>query len=283
MEIVFAGICCWVDARAPKTGKTVIIRNAESGGTHGGAVIPAHSAFIHAKRSEVNTESWSSDWAGSEDLIFRLGGDYLTIDPTPRGGSIDISLLPHVRERVTTNPICPAADEIRPGFLDDPTPERVLALLDLPADADVYSGTNANGAFYAALRMPAMPVTITATPFCGSAAGVRSLRIEDPDARVFIANVTMADYLMGVGAPDNDHQFLVCDIFRPVSPPNAAAQRPNDPAGKAPALAGLKPPRGMAQVDLHREPIPALHSVEQRTMRTYLDTLAVGCSDTQWP
>lgn len=283
MEIVFAGICCWVDAQPPKTGKTVIIRNAESGGTHGGIPIPAHSAFVHTKREEVNTARWNSDWSGGEDLIFRLRGDYITIDPMPGGGSIDISLLPHVRDRINTTPICPAADEIRPGFLESPDPEKVLGLLDLPAEADVYSATNANGAFYAALRMNTVPVTITATPFSGDPEGVRTLTIEDPDARVFIANVNMTDYLMGVGASDNEHKFLVCDIFRSVPALRAVKPRPEDRSSGAPELQSLRPPQEGARAELHHAPIPVLYNVERRTMRTYLDTLAVGCSDTQWP
>jgi len=58
MDIVFAGICCWVDAKPPTTGKTVIVRNALGGGTHQGNIIPPHFAFIHAKREQIDAHDW---------------------------------------------------------------------------------------------------------------------------------------------------------------------------------------------------------------------------------
>lgn len=278
MEIVFSGICCWVDAVFPG-GKTVIIRNALNGGAHNGVRIPPHYAFIHAKRSQVDDSRWPADWGSQDDVLFWLTGDRLTIDPTPRGGDIDISMLPHVAARVMTDPICSAAEEIRPGYIEEPTTAKVLALLDLPGDADVRCGANEQGAAYAVLRMPSQPVTITAAPFDDGMGETRSLTITDSAATVLIVNVNMPEYITGLGAQDDDHKYLVCEIFQsqPVDDETVRFVSPEA------AFAALE--------DVPSEATAALCEVEDKRMwyaagrqlNKYLDTLAGGCSASQWP
>jgi hypothetical protein len=287
MQIVFAGICCWVDASPPKLGKTVIIRNALGGGMHNGMPIPSHTAFIHAKRDQVDASNWGSNWSGSDDnLLFWLTGDYLTFDPVPSGGAIDISLLPHVRDSNNTDAICPGADEIRPGFLENPTPSAVLALVDVPPDADVHCTPNANHAMYATLTIPATPVTVTATPFEDGDSSPRSLTINDPDARVFIANVTVSEYLAGVGAPDDDHKYLVCEIF---SPHAVVTGKPGETKlserrkASLPVLASRKSVTEAHAAELDRITLTKLRRAANRSMHEFLDTLAGGCSDSRWP
>ena len=283
MEIIISGICCWVDAAPPKTGKTVIIRNALNGGTHAGALIPPHYAFIHAKRHQVDETDWPADWGNSDDVLFWLTGDYLTIDPIPSGGSVDISMLPHVASGSMSDPICPNADEIRPGYCDDPATERVLALLDVPSDADVVSGVTEKGAAFAALRMPAAPVTITATPFGDSIGIARSLKIIDADAKVFIVNVNMPEYIAGFGARDDEHKYLVCEIFRERTT-DMAAEAGKSPAEAFAALLDEVPPGAPAELyELGDGSITPLQHAAGRDMCDYLNTLAGGCSASQWP
>jgi hypothetical protein len=282
VDIIFAGICCWVDAKAPNTGKTVIIPNALLGGTHRGSIIPPHSAFIHAKRNEVDSANWEVEWTGGDDnLLFMLDGDYITFDPTPGGGSIDIALLPHVKARVDRDPICSSADEIRPGFRDQPNPLHVLGLAELPADASVSCFSNDTGAVFAKLHMPSAPVTITATPFNG--VGItRSLTVIDPDARVLIANVSMPEYLLGIGAPDDDHKYLVCEMFRP----HSRAQLPTPIAPREVASAVMSTTLSVAEAranDMERVTLSTLKRASQKDMHDFLCTFAVGCSDSQWP
>ena len=283
MEIVFAGICCWVDAPSPRTGKTVIIRNALAGGTHSGALIPPHHAFIHVKRDQVDSGGWTYDWAGGDDnLLFYLNGDYVTFDPVPSGGSIDLSLVPHVLDAVDTDPICPAAQEIRFGYLENPNAASVLGLVDIPVDADVRSDANLHQAIFATLTMPGAPVTITATPFDGEAP-VRSLKVTDPNARMFIANVTLSEYLTGVGALDDSHRYLVCDIFKPKPTESKAALTHS---ALQSASANSRPKHGKGQSDmlsLDHISLTTLRRAARRNMSDFLDTLAMGCSDSQWP
>lgn len=283
MDIAFAGICCWVDAKPPKSGKTVIVRNALGGGTHKGAVIPPHFAFIHAKRDRIDTHNWGIGWAGGDDnVLLWLTGDYVTFDPLPSGGSIDISLLPHVAARITTDAICPAADEIRSGFRDDPSAANVLALIDLPPDADVRCGTNDRQAVFATLHIPEAPVMITATPFADSEGVPRSLTVLDPDAQIFIANVNMPEYLTGIGAPDDDHQYLVCDIFKP----RVSAATSGSSVARSAASATLSASLSVAEAqlsELDRVSLATLRRASSRHMRDFLSSLAAGCSDSQWP
>ena len=106
MEIVFAGICCFVDAKAPKTGKTVIIPNSRRGGLKDAVPIPPHRAFIHAKRRNVEMSNWQpAITVGDDDVFFYLEGDRITFDPVPAGGSIDITSLPHVKDATGDLPI----------------------------------------------------------------------------------------------------------------------------------------------------------------------------------
>ena len=279
MEIVFSGICCWVDASFPG-GKTVIIRNALNGGIHDNAPIPPHYAFIHAKRDQVGDYRWPADWVSADgDALYWLTGDRLTLDPNPSGGSIDISPLPHVSGGLQCTGICEAADEIRPGFIDEPTTAKVLGLMDLPATADVQCDANERGAAYAVLRMPSAPVTITATPFDDSLGQTRSLTIHDADARVFIVNVNMPEYMAGLPARDDEHKYLVCEIFRsraseheipqPLSPFAAFAELAEKLPAELPQLSDIKNAR--------------MEAAAGRNMYDFLDTLAGGCSASQWP
>jgi hypothetical protein len=280
VEIIVTGICCWVDASPPRSGKTVIIRNALGGGTRRGSSIPPHFAFIHGKRDEVDATRWGVGWAGGDDnVFFYLTGDRLMFDPTPTGGSIDISLLPHVAARITNDPICAAADEIRHGFRENPSTANVLALIDLPSDADVECGVTERGAAYASLKMPQVPVTITATPFADSDGVPRSLTITDPNARIFIANVNMPEYVTGIGAPDDDHKYLVCDIFKP----RAVASEPMHFLQDGPMAATTLSVAAAQTSELERVSLSALRSAANRQMGDFLSTLAAGCSSSQWP
>jgi len=287
VQVVFAGICCWVDSPAPKQGKTVIVRNALNGGSHQGSPIPPHTAFIHAKRNDVDAADWPVNWAGADDnLLFWLTGEHLSFDPAPNGGAIDITLIPHVRDTVGTDPICPRAGEIRPGFLANPTSDAVLALVELPPEADVHAETNAKNAIYATLTIPDAPVTITATPFDGGPS--RSLVVTNPEARVFIANVSVPEYLLGVGAEDDDHKYLVCEIFRPVGPeisvkPVVVGDTPAPRRRSTPMLASIAPLSNAHAAELDRVSLSTFHNAANRGMRVFLDTLAGGCSDSQWP
>lgn len=276
MEIVFAGICCFVDAKAPKTGKTVIIPNSTRGGLKDAMPIPPHSAFIHAKRQDVEMTNWLPRLtAGDDDLVFLLEGDAITFNPVPGGGSIDIKNLPHVRDAVADFPICEAADEIRPPFRDEPDGFYVNGLVDLSATASVSTSSNGNGAIFATLRMSEPEVTITATPFNGGAA--RSLKITNPSASVFICNVSMTDYLMGRGADDNNHKYLVCEIFKPRSVASAGTPRKKDKGAMMLAeLSDIDSP-------VDEDTPPLLQVTPGKAMQDYLVTFAVGCSDSQWP
>lgn len=274
MEIVFAGICCWIDSVPPGTGKTVIIPNASRGGAHRGTPIPPHSAFIHVKKGQVETTNWEAGVTSEDNLIFLLDGESITFDPVPSGGAIDISALPHVRDRAGKEPICRAADELRPGFVDKPEKLRVAGLVRLPADADVTTSANGNGATFAVLRMPNQPVTITATPFSGS--GARTLRITDPSATVFIANVTLMEYLRRTPAATDDHQFLVCHMFTARSAANDTAAAG---IGREVMLAELAGPEG-EPVDF--DAASALTGTSA-TAEDFFCGFAAGCSDSQWP
>jgi hypothetical protein len=285
MEIVFSGICCWVDTVPANGGKTVIIRNALNGGAHDGTRIPPHYAFIHAKRGQVNDDGWRADWGSESDVLYWLTGDRLTLDPAPAGGGINISVLPHVAERVINEPICSGADEIRPGYLDAPVTANVLGLLDLPADADVQCGTTDRGAAFAVLQMPSASVTITATPFADSMGEQRSLTIVDPDARVFIVNVNMPEYMAGLGAPDDDHKYLVCDIFQRHTA-TAQSLASISPSEAFAAGAQQLPSHATAELcDIDDGQTTAIKYAagQGRAMKEYLDTLAGGCSASQWP
>jgi hypothetical protein len=275
VEIVFAGICCWVDAKSPSTGKTVIIPNSTRGGLKDGSPIPPHSAFIHAKRRDVEPSNWPpAITVGDDDVLFLLDGDSISFDPTPAGGSIDITNLPHVKDAVGDVPICEAADEIRAPFRDAPDAAYVSGLVDLPGDAPVSTWANANGAVFATLYMPGAPVTITATPFKGG--GVRSLKITQSGARVFVCNVSMTDYLLGNTADEDDHKYLVCEIFKP----RAVAVRATSPKNQgAMMFAELSDMDAPADDD----PQPLLRGTPGKEMHDYLCTFAAGCSDSQWP
>jgi hypothetical protein len=282
MDIVFAGICCWVDALPPKTGKTVIIRNALRGGTHAGASIPSHWAFIHAKRDDVDATNWPISLAGDDNVFLYLTGDYLTFDPQPAGGTTDITLLPHVLGDDARDPICRAADQIRSGFSQQPQTARVLALVDLPPDAPVTCEANEHEAIYATLHLPQAPVTITATPFADSPGLPRSLTITNPNAEVFIANVSFGDYLIGVGAPDDDHKYLVCDIFKAAT----RTQLDLPPSPAVPATTTFAAVLSLSEVqadELDHVSLGTLKRAAGRDMRDFLSTLSAGCSDSQWP
>ena len=275
MEIVFAGICCWVDAKPPKTGKTVIIPNSTRGSSRDGVPIPPHSAFIHAKRNQVESSNWAPALtAGEDNLVFLLEGDAITFDPIPDGGSIDITNLPHVRDRVGDEPICKAADEIRAPFRDEPDPFYVSGLVDLPAEASVSTSTNGNGAMFATLHMPDVAVTITATSLKGGVA--RTLKITDVSAPVFICNVSMMDYLLGSTADDDSHKYLVCEMFKPHSTAAPRKSRENSDAVMFAELSEGAPPTG-------ENVLEKLKHTPEKVMQDFLCTFAAGCSDSQWP
>jgi hypothetical protein len=269
MEIVFAGICCWVDSLTPLNGKTVVIPNASRGGVHEGEPIPPHSAFIHVKQGQAESSSWQPAITSEDNRIFLLSGDRITFDPVPRGGAIDISALPHVREAIQKQPICGAAEEFRPGFLHQPNPLNVAALAELPADAPVSTSANEHGAMFAVLTMPDAPVTITATPLSGGPA--RSLTIIDPSATVYVANVTLSAYLLRSPAEDDDHQYLVCQMFTR----SGSASAPEALMSAEPAAPSHDP------ADL--EAAATLTGTSVEAMQDFLCGFAAGCSDSQWP
>lgn len=283
MEIVFSGICCFVDAPPSQGGKTVIVRNALRGGMHRSNLIPPHYAFVHAKREHVNSQNWGSGWLASEDnVLLWLTGDHLTIDPMPGGGTIELDSLPHVLGTENVEPICAAAHEIRHGFREDPNAFNVLALIDLPADAPVTSTTNVKGAAYATLHIDTSPVTITATPFDGVGVS-RSFTITDPDAVVFISNVDINSYLLGEGATDDEHRYLICELFRPrrTQPGLPLPELINAPQPVA-SLSSVEPaPR--VSTPLNQLNFAALEHAAQRGMPDFLSTFAAGCSASQWP
>jgi hypothetical protein len=283
MDIVFSGICCFVDSALPSVGKTVVVVNALRGGTHQGNLIPPHYGFLHAKREHVDTRNWGSGWLASDDnVLLWLTGDRITIDPMPRGGSIDISQLPHVAMQTSKESICPAAAEIRQGFRDNPSAFNVLALIDLPADAPVASGANDNGAVFATLHIDDAPVTITATPFDDSSGVSRSITVLNRDAHVFVANVDIDSYLLGDTAPDDNHKYLVCEMFRPRLAASAMSFRVRPRANL---------PSHLARVDgdasqhnpADRVSVGALRRAAGRGMPHFLSTFAAGCSNSQWP
>lgn len=279
MEIVFAGICCWIDAKPPKSGKTVIIPNTTRGGTHSGSNIPPHSAFIHAKRGQVESSDWAPTlMAGDDNLVYMFEGDFLTFDPVPSGGSIDITELPHVKAAVTNQPICPFADEIRPGFRDDPDPVKVLGLVELPGDAPVSTSANGRGAMFANLHMPKGPVTIKATPFTGGPS--RSLQVIDGSASIFVCNVSIMDYLLGNLVREDDHKYLVCEMFRPRSIRNAD-DSPKQQDGEL-AVARLSSEEEQPGPPDHAS-LSRLNLASGKVMHDFLCTFAAGCSDSQWP
>ncbi|HUP60879.1 MAG TPA: hypothetical protein VNA69_10720 [Thermoanaerobaculia bacterium] len=275
MEIVFAGICCWVDAKLPNTGKTVIIPNSTRGGLKDGSPIPPHSAFIHAKRRNVEATNWRpAITVGDDDVLFLLEGDAITFDPVPAGGSIDVTNLPHVKDTVGDTPICGAADEIRAPFRDEPAAFYVSGLVDLPADASVTTSANSNGAVFATLHIPNASVTITAKPF--NDGGARSLKITDSSAPVFVCNVSMTDYLLGNTADEDNHKFLVCEIFKPRSVVTRGTSRHKNETMMLTELSDIDSPAG-------DESFPLLKGTPGKDMQDYLCTFAAGCSDSQWP
>jgi hypothetical protein len=281
VELVFAGICCWVDAKAPKTGKTVIIPNSTRGGTHRGGVIPPHMAFVHAKKNQVQSVDWEPAITAGDNLVYLLEGDRITFDPAPGGGAIDVSALPHVKTHSTKTPICPAADELRTGFRDEPNAFNVLGIVDLSADAPVTTSENGLGAVFARLRMPDGPVTITASPFSGEVS--RSLKIVDPSASVFIANVTLMDYLLGTPAPEDDHKYLVCEMFKPHATAAASARTPSgsERAMNVELSEVLTSPA--PKNPLGDTPLDRLNAASGKNMEDFLCTFAAGCSDSRWP
>lgn len=283
MEIVISGISCFVDPLPPKTGKTVILRNALQGGMHQSTSIPPHYAFIHAKKAQVDMDQWGSGWLGTEDnVMLWLTGDYLTFDPMPRGGTIDLSALPHVVAVSDSEPICSAADEIRPGFRENPSSRNVLALIDLPADAPVTCGRNEKGAAYAKLHIDSDLVTITATPFSDGTGSPRSIRIMDPNAQVFIANVDINSYLLGDGAPDDSHKYLVCEVFGPRGDGGAADAVDDERAvAMLASVESALPQYTDAVVD--QVSLRELRCAAGRDMPDFLSTFAAGCSASQWP
>jgi hypothetical protein len=177
---------------------------------------------------------------------------------------------------VTKEPICPAADELRHGFRDDPTAFNVLGLVDVPPDAPISTSSNGNGAMFATMRMPDGPLTIMAKPF-DSAMRQRTLQVIDPSASVFIANVTMIDYLLGQRAPDDDHQYLVCEMFKPHSKPNATASHETSALVMKTELSE----RETNSVD--EAAIANVQATAGKIMQDFLCTFAAGCSDSQWP
>lgn len=284
MDIVFSGICCFVDKEPCGSGKTIIVRNALGGGMHGGFPIPPHYAFVHAKRQHVDTTNWGSGWLASEDnVLLWLTGDYVTFDPMPRGGSIDVSVLPHVTMAKDTDVICPAADEIRPGFCHHPSAYNVLALIDLPQDVPISSTTNERGAAYAKMHLNEAPLTITARPFEDGAGQERSITITDPDAQIFISNVDINSYLLGTGASDDTHRYLVCEVFKPRAMDGAVQQDEEPGTGPIAVLADVEPEGAASESALDQVSLGALRRAAGRDMSDFLSSFAAGCSPTQWP
>ncbi len=283
MEIVFAGICCWMDSAPPGAGKTAVIPNVLAGGRHRGAVIPSHQAFIHVKRHSVNSDEWGHGWFGGDDnLYFWLTGDRLTFSTRPEVGTPDLAMLPHVQQKTGIDPICPAAAEVRPGFLDEPTASNVAAITEFPADSAIHTVANPRGAVSAVVKMPGDPLRITAIPLLDSDNVARTLVVNDPDARVVIANVNFGDYITGIGAPDDDHRYLICGMFRPkMAGQSVPASAGEDRMHAVPA--DVTPAASLRAAELDHISLNALQGAAKRAMSTFLDALASGCSASQFP
>ena len=283
MEITFAGICCWVAAPAGG-GKTVIIRNALRGGFHQ-SVIPAHTAFIEAIETQLDLDpqktTWDADLSMKKTRFYFLDGFHITFDPMPSGGTIDIRNLPHVAVANGTTPICEGADEIRDGFLNSPRADAVLGLVHVPAGM-VTTMTNGNQAVFASLSLPQQPLKIIATSFDGSV--TKQIYVKDGSARIYIANVDFDSRLNMQGADEDTHKYLYCDMFRPqltaMSPPmrmdRAVAHDPTARTAEAAVLVNRTAVLEKISLDLLTEPA-------RRDPKDFYDSLAAGCSNSQWP
>ena len=277
MDITFLGICCLIDAKASQGGKIVVIPNALRGGMYKEKSIPPHTAFIHAKGHQVDTRGWPAQIRKGDNSLFRLYGDYISFDPKPSGGSINIAALPHVKVDAHKKPICKAADELRAGIVDRPNPNNVLGLVHLPADAHVTTGATGMGAVYAVLHIDAAPVTIIATPFMSGP--VRSMTFEDPQASIVIANVTLGDYLSGVSAHEDNHRYLICNIFQPAAAVVSPAVPQLDSQMSYAELSSPETiPHPFDEVDME-----TLESANGRPLEDFLSTFTAGCSASQWP
>jgi hypothetical protein len=273
-----------MDSAQPGEGKTAVIPNVMAGGRHRGALIPSHQAFIHVKRQSVNSDEWGHGWFGGDDnLYFWLTGDRLTFSARPEVGTPDLDMLPHVRQKTGADPICPAAAEVRPGFLDEPTASNVAAIAEFPADSSIHTTANPRGAVAITVRMPGDSLRITATPLLDSDNVARTLVVTDPEARVIIANVNFGDYITGIGAPDDDHKYLICGMFRPRATRSVPLPAADGDSGMLAVAAEVSPAAALHAAELDRISINALQRAAHRAMSTFLDSLASGCSNSQFP
>lgn len=283
MEIVFAGICCWVDA-VTGGGKTVIVQNALRGGFHK-AVIPAHTAYIEANETQLDLDpqktTWETDVSMKKTRFYFLDGSRITFDPPPANGSINIANLPHVRDHGSSTPICDGADEIRDGFLNSPRADAVLGLVHIPA-GPVTTYQNGNQAFFASLVLPQQSVKIVATSFDGSV--TKQIYVKDGSARIYIANVDFDSRVNMQGAADDNHKYLYCDMFRPTITAMSTVTRMERAFGFDP-----DPRSDDESVLLNRAAALKTISLDlltrsaRRDPKEFYDSLAAGCSNSQWP
>lgn len=87
------------------------------------------------------------------------------------------------------------------------------------------------------------------------------------------------DYLLGNLVREDDHKYLVCEMFRPRSIRNAS----DSPKQQDDAMA-------MARLSSEEQPDPPdrdslsrLNLASGKVMHDFLCTFAAGCSDSQWP
>jgi hypothetical protein len=96
---------------------------------------------------------------------------------------------------------------------------------------------------------------------------------------VFISNVDIDGYLLGHGAPDDMHRYLVCDIFKPQANVAPLAETATLPRAAASMLSGIEAVGG----DPSNVTLTTLQRAAGRGMRDFLSTFAAGCSASQWP
>ena len=315
-KIMFGGICCLADptntpsAPVPRKG---IMPNASRGKNDPNAAqIPGHSAFIDAAIGDVDASDWPDEWLRirKERTLFKLEGDFVEFlddagqpvltDPS----SIDISALEKAQTKAGG-----CGDQIDESLLEHPSADDVAALIDLPG-GPIEVQRFARGALVSVLTVP-NGTRIVATTFDGNS--TRSLKIVNANATITIANVVLNDYITGEGPVDEAHGLLYCDILIPpestpalgdlkalkLTSKSASRQAPN--AATKGCGCGSTANATITRFMRKDDPDPgdvsspgdgnddgsrgsAAHPPFGSSQALApLDTLAGGCSNTQWP